>query len=422
MRGFGGGLAALACASPARAAGSLPTNGQPIRTSSYAIDFFQGPVLDSVRVTSLAGAYAPIAEGVEGMRVNTAAPAVRSLYSSRSTDYDIALSFTNPSATTDFDNNGTPGFTYDKFSFATVGGLIQFGKWGIGLVVSSQRYTVGQPSTATSPEQTLSVELSKGNVQVARSFSDRQITVGLGARLARLVMSVEGAATTTEDTAQTSELVSINGSAFEAGLLWAPHELPLRAALSVRSRVRSIVESTSRSQPNPEGDLLVEGRYLPTSIVLPWEAEVGVAYQLGPRPLNAPWPLSREEYAALPRKKVLLTSSLLVSGPVSNAIGVESFLAQRVERSGQRATLTPRVGAEVEPIEGWLQVRAGSYLEPSRYAGKSSRLHGTLGLEARLFPWTIFGLLDKGTWWRGSAFVDASNRYLGWGLSVGLWH
>jgi hypothetical protein len=38
---------------------------------------------------------------------------------------------------------------------------------------------------------------------------------------------------------------------------------------------------------------------LPTRVVMPWEAEIGVAYQLGPRPLNPGWQNPRAEEARL---------------------------------------------------------------------------------------------------------------------------
>jgi hypothetical protein len=395
----------------------LPGAGQPIATSGYSLDFFQGPVLDSVRVTSLAGAYAPIAEGVEGMRVNTAAPAVRPLYSYRSTDFDLSLSFTSPGTlkNTDFDNNGVPGFTYSSFLFSEVGALVQTGPWGFGLALSTQRYTLGQPGDAARPDQTLDVSLGRVNLQVARSFLEGELIAGLGVRGVVLDMNI------VTPNAEETPVAHLEGGSPELGVLWTPHHLPLRVAAAGRTRVRGGVQKDSPTRPDEQGDLRVDGRYLPSTIELPWELEVGFAYQLGPRPLNAPWPLTKEQYQALPRSKVLLTSSLLVSGPARNAIGVEAFLAQRVERSGQQTTVTPRLGVEAEPVEGWLQVRAGSYLEPSRYQGRSSRLHGTLGVEARVFPWSVFGLFADDTWWRVSGFMDASARYLSWGVSAGLW-
>jgi hypothetical protein len=396
----------------------LPGSGQTLTTSNYSLDFFQGPVLDSVRVTSLSGAYAPLAEGVEGMRVNTAAPAVRPLYSHKPTDFDLSLSFTSPGTlqNTDFDNNGVPGFTYSSFLFSEVGALVQTGVRGFGLALSSQHYILGQPGDAARPDQTLDVSLGRVNLQAARSFLGGELIAGAGFRGVLLDMAI-----TTPDAEETT-LVNLEGGSPELGLLWTPHRLPLRVAVAGRTRVRGSAQEDSPTRPDAQGDLRVDGRYLPSTIELPWELEAGLAYQLGPRPLNAPWPLTREQYQALPRSKVLLTSSLLVSGPVRNAIGVEAFLAQRVERSGQRTSVTPRLGLEAEPVEGWLQVRAGSYLEPSRYQGRSSRLHGTLGVEARVFPWSVFGLLEDDTWWRVSGFLDASMRYLSWGVSAGLWH
>jgi hypothetical protein len=414
-------VAVLLGMTPARAAGPLGSEGQPITTSAYAIDLFQGPVLDSVRVTSLAGSYAAIAEGVEGMRVNTAAPAVRPLYSYKNVDYDLSLSFTSPGSlkNTDFDNNGVPGFTYERFLFSEVGGLLQVGPWGFGLSISDQRYTLGLPEIATAASQNLEVSLQRLHLQVAHAWWQGQLVVGLGIRGASLNMDLVDTKQGSQE--QNATLVTIDGGAPEVGALWAPHGLPLRASMALRSRVRGAVREDSATRPDAAGDLVIDRRYLPSTVELPWEIEAGVAYQVGERPLNVPWPLPREQYPALPRNKVLLTASTLVSGPVNNAVGVESFLAQRVERSGRRATFTPRVGLETEPVEGWLQVRVGSYLEPSRYPGRASRPHGTFGLEAKIFPWTVFGLFEPGTWWRASGFIDLSARYLSWGVSVGIW-
>ncbi|MFO0570549.1 MAG: hypothetical protein U0263_33230 [Polyangiaceae bacterium] len=118
-----------------------------------------------------------------------------------------------------------------------------------------------------------------------------------------------------------------------------------------------------------------------------------------------------------------MSSSLLVTGPVKDAVGVESFIERRVQRSGQKATFTPRLGVESEVVPRWLKLRAGSYGEPTRFSsrGARARLHGTVGFEQKLFPWTVFGLFDDGTEWRLSGALDGARRYLSWGVSLGVW-
>ena len=125
----------------------------------------------------------------------------------------------------------------------------------------------------------------------------------------------------------------------------------------------------------------------------------------------------------LERFYVLVSSSLQITGPVDNSVGVESFIERRVQRSGRKATYTPRLGAETELVPSWVRFRAGTYLEPTRFEsqGARARLHGTVGFDQKLFPWTVFGIFDEGTEWKLSAALDGARHYLSWGASVGIW-
>ena len=53
----------------------------------------------------------------------------------------------------------------------------------------------------------------------------------------------------------------------------------------------------------------------------------------------------RARYANWPREKVMVVSSLLVSGPTRGAIDVASFLDQKIEPFGRRVTVAPRVAS-----------------------------------------------------------------------------
>ena len=105
-----------------------------------------------------------------------------------------------------------------------------------------------------------------------------------------------------------------------------------------------------------------------------------------------------------------------------DAVGVQSFLQQVTDRSGESAVWTPRLGIEVEPEGGWVQLRAGTYLEPTRFREGATRLHGTFGFDLRLFRWSMFGAFDAQTYWRVGGVIDGAREYLGWGLAVGAWH
>ena len=242
------------------------------------------------------------------------------------------------------------------------------------------------------------------------------------------------------------------------GAVFAPRKVPVRAGITYRTSIETQLETESTSVSlDTDGARRLGNTYLPQSAILPWEMELGFAFQLGPRPLNARWDnpdtmdkaeieaerlddeeltpaqqneqrrflkkrIARRHYAQLPRAKVLVSTGLVITGRASAAVGVESCFGPVGDRSGESVSLTPRLGVEVEPVERWTQVRAGSYLEPSRFESTTSRLHGTIGLEQKLFPSTVFGLFDPGTWFRVTGVIDIAREYFVWGVTAGVWH
>jgi len=128
------------------------------------------------------------------------------------------------------------------------------------------------------------------------------------------------------------------------------------------------------------------------------------------------------ELARLNRRYLQVSGSLLVSGPVEKAIGVESFLSQVIHRSGQHTVYSPRLGFEGGLIPEWLKVRAGTYLEPTRFETSDPRLHGTFGLDVRLVKWNLFGLWPDDYVWRVGFGSDAARDYFTWGVTLGGWY
>jgi hypothetical protein len=129
----------------------------------------------------------------------------------------------------------------------------------------------------------------------------------------------------------------------------------------------------------------------------------------------------RQRYASMSRWYLLVSTSMVFTGPVTRGVGVEGFLQQREHRSGEKIVLSPRIGIESEIVPNWLKLRGGSYVEPTRFETGTARLHGTLGFEQKLFPWTVFGIFEQNTSWRISGVVDVAQRYFGWGASIGVW-
>jgi len=131
----------------------------------------------------------------------------------------------------------------------------------------------------------------------------------------------------------------------------------------------------------------------------------------------------RQRFREQPRFHVLITTSIVISGPAEDAVGIESMLDRAVQRSGEDASVSPRLGIETELVPHWLHLRGGSYIEPSRYRSnpKGSRMHGTFCFDQKVLPWDVFGIFPEGTEWRVSGSLDASRSYLGWGIGLGVW-
>jgi hypothetical protein len=423
-------------------------NGKPFRSSDYSIDLFQGPVLAGTRITGLSGAYTALAEGVEGHRYNAAAPAVRSPTSTNRVDWDVdaGLSLAPGLKRTDFDNNGKTGFNYNNFFFASLGGQVQVRRLGFGANVNIQQYKLD--STADGGSRTLrSVQLQ---LLTAYSFAEDQLVIGAGFRVLGLYLL---------ETQPLGEkvLFSTVGVGGELGALLAPDKLPLRFGATVRTPIVSAASPSERIGQDEQGNFKLGSAYLPAKVHVPWEIEGGIAFSLGKRPINQRWfdrerisdedakalvvregvdpkdakrMLAKRRYQTVPRDKFLVSGTLLMTGITPKGVGFESFLSQTVpvlsqpkvvERSGERLSLTPRLGVEAEPIDNRLQVRVGGYLEPSRFREGSARMHGTLGFNVKIFESTFFGFYDKGTPFAVGFGTDFSARFFSWGISAGIW-
>ena len=196
----------------------------------------------------------------------------------------------------------------------------------------------------------------------------------------------------------------------------------------------------------------VLGLPLPETVSLPWEARAGVAWQFGPRRFNprhvrrkdVGWGVAESGAGDLaygrererrytdpglaglrelgarvrsgePRRYGLVSGEVFVQGAVANAVGIDAFLRQEARARGRRASVGFRLGVEGVPWDDRLQLRAGTYLEPARYAGEAPRMHGTAGFDVRLFRVWRFDL-------RAGFTIDGARDYLNWGFGFGVWH
>ena len=284
-----------ALSSEAFAAGPLGDNRQPIGTSSYSIDLYQGAVSAGNRVMGLGGAYVALAEDVDGDLQNPAAPAVRPFFSIEHFDYWLGLGLTFPAGLSriDFFNSGSEtGFrgAADNPIFLTPAMNLQYGTFGLGVTVELSNYGFDSGATPVTPDEGASLEvvLQTYHFQLANSFLDGQLIAGVGLRY--LTMTLD-AGVAGEDT---RTLFNTSGSGIEMGVVFRPNLQPYRLGAAFRTAIDTQPGFSRNLLPNADGDIVVtdDGAtlYLPERVSLPWDVNIGGAVQFGKRPLN---PLSR---------------------------------------------------------------------------------------------------------------------------------
>ncbi|MDD9936222.1 MAG: hypothetical protein OXT09_21600 [Myxococcales bacterium] len=237
------------------------SDGEPLTESDFNIDFVVGPILGAGRIIGLGGAYTALATGVDGTRWNPATYASRDQWALDWLEWDVAFGLIPGSLrNTDFDNDGDSGFEYDSFIFLTLGLGFQFGELGVGGAVTTQSYEIGGGTN---------LSLTVGNWGGGYAFLKGQLVLGLSARTVSLTIT-EGA---------DQPLVDFNGTGPEAGAVLRLSDEPWRIGLAARLPV----ESDRADTP------VASGFVLPQQVRLPWEIQLGAAWQIGPRPLNGAW-------------------------------------------------------------------------------------------------------------------------------------
>ncbi|WP_394820567.1 hypothetical protein [Pendulispora albinea] len=266
----------------------------PMTRNDYSIEFYQGPLIAPIRVTGLAGAYTAYAEGVEGTASNASAPAVREPFSHKWFDYDISagISFPGAFAGSDFDNRGRRGNTgttqFSDFLYVNLGLQLQFGGLGMAVTSDLQQFKL-TPATETDPGLTL--QTNRSHIVAAYGFWGNQVSLGLGLRVVALQISQTG------QFVPGRTLVSMLGAAPEVGALYKPDGAPFRVGATLRAPVSAGPRGESATTRDNDGVERADKFILPAKIVQPWEAELGVALQAGPRPLNPAWLNPHEQEA-----------------------------------------------------------------------------------------------------------------------------
>jgi len=256
-----------------------------ITDNKYRIEIFQGPLLAPIHVTALGGAYVAFAQDTEGSAVNAAAPAVRDPYSVSWFDYDVSVGVSAPGLfgghNTNFDNPGTFSNVSNPLTGNYVdlnfGLTLQLGELGIGATGDLEQFSL---TNASQGSPGLTMQIGRWKALGAYGFFDGQLVLGGGARI--LTMQIQ------QDRGPT--LLTMTGGAPEVGALYMPTGLQWRLGAAARAAVAGGPLGNENVTTDPITNLHRVGTFvLPSSVTLPWEVEMGIAYQLGPRPLNPGW-------------------------------------------------------------------------------------------------------------------------------------
>ena len=330
----------------------------------------------------------------------------------------------------------------------------------------------------------LDAVLTTVHLQCANSFFDGQLVLGAGLRYLNMELDAAAGENRTSTLFGTSGSGIELGAVWRPNLRPFRLGVAFRSRIDTQPTFSRTLLPTPEGDILLGDDS--NPLFLPERVSAPWDVNVGAAVQLGRRPLNplsqtidsvaerarltfrlrqlerdeererrlaaaqsaaeretVEQELSRDELqdsqrlrqafddarralalssAQVERFYVLLTASLVISGRVTDGVGVESFLDQVVNRSGGQIVYSPRFGVESEVWEDRLKLRGGSYLEPSRFATSHARVHGTLGGDVRLFGWDVFGLWPDDYMWQLGSSVDVAPRYFSWGVSLGGWY
>ncbi|MDB4944158.1 MAG: hypothetical protein JWP97_3692 [Labilithrix sp.] len=228
---------------------------------------------------------------MEGVYNNAAAPAVREPFSSKWIDIDPSIGISLPGAygNTDFDNRGEKGNSEtvqrtNRFLATNAGLQVQLGPLGLNVLADFLNYEVS--SRNGNP---VSLTLGRIHAVAAYSFLDNQLVVGGGARIVFVNVA--------EQSESGGALVRMLGAAPQVGVIVKPNNVPWRLGATLRAPVEASPFPLGPGT-SPTGQTTAGPYVLPTKITEPWELEAGVAYQLGPRPLNPAWVDPHEEERA----------------------------------------------------------------------------------------------------------------------------
>jgi hypothetical protein len=274
--------------------------------------------------------------------VNAASPAVRDPYSITWFDYDISAGFSLPGflsgSSTDFDNHGDAGSvpTLNVNNFVDV----QFGGLGGAATGDLEQFNLTKSANGA-----LTMQVGRWKALAAYGFLDGQLVIGAGARILTMQIQQKGGPT----------LLTVTGAGPEVGALLMPTGAQWRLGAAARSPVGGGI-SGGDNLSRDSNDVLKAGTFvLPSRVASPWEVDMGIAYQLGPRPLNPGWENPHEQEAWL-RQRIadVRAERALLREAYLGSLAPDARLAQEpeldAEESRQRAVEDAQLQIEIKRL------------------------------------------------------------------------
>src|SRR5512140_1677476 len=399
---------ATACATALWLASSTAA-AQQAEVRSGAMYVNSGLLIGSSKLVGMGGAFAGIAEGTASFTSNLSALAQRKPSQEDDWSLDVALSYIdlplgNPQAL-DFDNDGRPDDARTVRQLVS-GVMLQYRGSGVGAYNRTlvQRYCLAAPC----PANELRLTLANSAVAGAVAFGDDELIAAFGVY------------TTTGEIAVGDGRWSYSGFGPTFDALYRPVDRNFRAGFSVKPQVRA------RLAGHPPA---LAGRAPFEALVSPLTWSFGGSVRLGPgadrynrlcvaklHELGLPPPPVEIGPSRSPPGRWLLSAQVDLLSPVPDAIAIHSIVeppGAGPQIVGRSTVVAPRLGVEHETVPGRLRLRAGTFVEPSPFAGHPPRVHGTGGFDLYLFSY-----IDD---WSVSFSFDLASRYSDVGLSIGFW-
>ncbi|MBX3158704.1 MAG: hypothetical protein KF773_22235 [Deltaproteobacteria bacterium] len=367
----------------------------PIVDRDYAIELYEGVAIGNTAQVGMGGAGAAVILGSAGALLDAAAPAIRETTDRSGWSWDYHLDFLTGKYSSDYDNNGVVARDTSGAQLLTAGLALRIGNWGTAITVTDQVAPVAGSSPA------LEASALRGKLVVARWFPRLDLSAGVGVQTVGFALRPEGRG-------NDQALFALTGAGVLAGVTWLPREENYRASVALESAIAGGQVTSSVCDP-----MNCMGYILPNDVASPARMILGTAFRLSPTAWNQLVPTRFRDERAL-----TIATDVVFTGTSANAHGIEAFGMQQLQPSGRRISVSVRAGGELEALPGRLRVRAGAYWEPGRFEDVDGRLHGTLGVDVRVFQFQLWGL-RRG---RISGIADVAAAYRNIGLSVGFWH